>query len=298
MAGEDWLERVGAIRRWSRGGERAPHKPLLLLYLLGRIARTGSSEVGFAEAEPTLVRLLQEFGPPRATSPAYPFHHLQTDELWQVRTADGTSSSSSAGQLRSAQAVGRLVPAFETALRDDRRLLVLVARSLLDANFEDSLHPDICAVVGLELDVLETELAQARVADLRRRDPRFRELVLTAYEYRCAMCGYDGRLGTEAVGLDAAHLRWWAFDGPDAVDNALCLCTMHHKLLDRGALGISDERTVSVSMHFVGRGPAAERLVLDLVGQPVLEPQRGQPVPDEQHVAWHAEQVFRAPARQ
>ena len=36
----------------------------------------------------------------------------------------------------------------------------------------------------------------------------------------------------------AAPLRWWAFDGPDAVDNGLCLCSFHHKLLDRGVLDI------------------------------------------------------------
>ncbi len=31
---DEWLDRVASIRRWSRGGERAPHKPLLLLHAL------------------------------------------------------------------------------------------------------------------------------------------------------------------------------------------------------------------------------------------------------------------------
>ena len=89
------------------------------------------------------------------------------------------------------------------------------------------------------------------------------------------MCGYDGRLGTEAVGLDAAHLRWWAFDGPDLVENGLCLCSFHHKLMDRGVLG----------------------LVLRLVGESLILPQRGQAPPAIDHITWHADQVFRAPAR-
>ncbi|WUL76086.1 hypothetical protein OHA62_20950 [Streptomyces sp. NBC_00343] len=50
-----------------------------------------------------------------------------------------------------------------------------------------------------------------------------RELVLTAYEYQCAFCGYDSRIGAVPVGLEAAHVRWWAFDGPDDVGNGLCL---------------------------------------------------------------------------
>jgi putative restriction endonuclease len=122
-------------------------------------------------------------------------------------------------------------------------------------------------------------------------------MVLVAYEYRCAMCGYDGRLGNEAVGLDAAHLRWWAFEGPDTVDNSLCLCSMHHKLLDRGVIGIGAGNSVTVSARFVGRGRTAEALVLELLGRPLLEPQRGQPPPALAHIEWHHSQVFSGPAR-
>jgi putative restriction endonuclease len=68
---EGWLERVAGVRKWTRAGERAPHKPLLMLYTLGRLQNLGSSRVSFAEAEPVLQRLLDEFGPAeRKTSPA------------------------------------------------------------------------------------------------------------------------------------------------------------------------------------------------------------------------------------
>ena len=293
---DQWLATVGSIRRWSRGGERAPHKPLLLLYALGRLQRAGSSAVTFAEAELTLDRLLQEFGPAgRRTTPAYPFHHLQTDGLWLV-DAEGAPGAS-AGRLRATGAVGRLAPDFEQALAADPGRVALIAHSLLDANWEASLHADICQVAGLHLEALEVEATKIRVAQLRRRDPEFRPLVLVAYEYRCAMCGYDGRLGTEAVGLDAAHLRWWAFEGPELVENGLCLCSFHHKLMDRGALGVNPDRTVAVSAHFVGRGRAAEELVLRLVGQSLMPPQRGHAPPAGDHITWHREQVFRSPAR-
>jgi putative restriction endonuclease len=159
------------------------------------------------------------------------------------------------------------------------------------------LHADLCKAAGLDLEALEVSAVRARVRHLRRRDPGFRAAVLVAYEHRCAMCGYDGRLGVEAVGLDAAHLRWWTFAGPDSVENALCLCSFHHKLLDRGVLGITQQHEVAVSSHFVGRGRAAEELVLRLVGQPLLGPQPGHPVPADAHIAWHGDQVFRQPAR-
>jgi putative restriction endonuclease len=58
------LERFDRLAVWSRGDQRAPHKPLLVLYALGRWQR-GQPDVTFREAEPELTALLREFGPPR-----------------------------------------------------------------------------------------------------------------------------------------------------------------------------------------------------------------------------------------
>lgn len=294
-----WLERVGGIKQWRRAGERAPHKPLLLLYLLGRLQRTGETGVRYADAEADLQALLDEFGPPRKTSPAYPFHHLQSDGLWRVRGDDGRDPGTSVRLLR-ARGSGELDPGFAQAVTLDPGLAALVARSLLDANFPETLHPDICAMVGLDVELLERQAARLRARELvrRRRDPAFRSRVLVAYEHRCAMCGYDGRLGATTVALDAAHVRWHAFDGPDDLENAVCLCALHHKLFDLGALGISQHRSVAVSAQFIGRGEVAERLVIGLVGRPLHEPQPGMPAPIDDHVGWHQREVFRPPARQ
>jgi len=122
--------------------------------------------------------------------------------------------------------------------------------------------------------------------------------VLVGDEYRCALCDFDGQLAREAVGIDAAHIRWWAADGPDHIANALALCSLHHNLLDRGALGLTEALTVAVSSHFVGRSDTAKLLVLSLLGRPLLSPQAGQAPPHADHVAWHTREIFRSPARQ
>ncbi|MEV0660052.1 phosphorothioated DNA-binding restriction endonuclease [Actinomadura luteofluorescens] len=289
----DWVERVTGVRRWSRGGERAPHKPLLLLYALGHFQRCGDAPMFYSEVERHLAGLLREFGPPRKTSPAYPFHHLTSDGLWEVQTVDGGSSpGAQVGLLRAQGARGRLSGELAGALRREPRLLAQLCRAILDVNFEPSLHDDICAAAGIDLESVETAGAGPR-----RRDRAFRELIMIAYEYRCAFCGYDGLLGETAVGLDAAHVRWWAFDGPDDVTNGICLCALHHKLFDKGALGITDDRRVTVSARFVGRGPAAREQVHALVGRPVSAPQTAFPAVDGEHIAWHAREVFRSPAR-
>lgn len=300
MKGEDWLGRVAGVRRWQRGDERAPHKPLLLLWALGRLQRTGSSKASYAEAEGPLAALLADYLPAgRKSSPAYPFHHLRSDGLWVVETADGHDPGARVSDLR-ASASGCFDPAFEAALVSEPALFGLVAHTILAENFPESLHGDICEAVGLDLEALDAGAVVARIdrEGLRRRDPAFRERVLVAYEYRCAMCGFDGRLGTTAVGLDAAHVRWRAFGGPDDVANSLCLCSFHHKLFDRGAVGVTAGHEVAVSARFIGRGDSAHRLVLDLVGAPLHEPQPGMPPLAEEHRTWHWTEVFSTPPRE
>jgi putative restriction endonuclease len=295
----DWLERVEGIRRWTRGGERAPHKPLLLLLVLGRLQHDGDHALRFLDIETDLADLLREFGPPRSTSPGYPFHHLTNDGLWIVTTKSGGGSPGSGlTDLRTSEAAGRLAPDFARALRSDPRLLAQVVRALLDANFPPSLHAEIRAAVGLELEAAELGVTDSSTSARRARSAEFRRDVLLAYEYRCSFCGYDGLLRNTAVGIDAAHVRWWAFDGPDAVTNGLALCSLHHKLFDKGVLGLDTQHRVSVSAHFVGRSPSARTLVLDLLGRPMLCPQPGFGPPDTEHLVWHRRQVFQSPERQ
>ncbi|MBH1933033.1 HNH endonuclease [Streptomyces sp. AV19] len=289
----DWPARVGALRQWAQGGERAPHKPLLLLYALGRFQRDGGLELRYSEVEADLKRLLADFGPNRRTSPAYPFHHLVGDGVWEVRTDAGPGSPGAlVGALRAGRAAGRLAPGLREALRHEPGLLGQLARVLLDRHFAPSLHADLADGVGLVLEA-GGPVPHGR-AEVRRRDAEMRALVLDAYENRCAFCGFDGALGGSVpVGLEAAHVRWWAFAGPDVVSNGLCLCSLHHRLFDRGVLGLTEERRITVSRRFTGRSEAARVQVLELGGRALLGPRAGGAPVAGEHIVWHTRQVFR-----
>ncbi|MGW1725869.1 phosphorothioated DNA-binding restriction endonuclease [Streptomyces sp. NPDC002306] len=286
----DWLERTAKLRQWARNGTRAPHKPLLFLYALGRFQEDAEGELRYSAVEADLQRLLTEYGPPNKTTPAYPFHHLVNDGVWEVRTDRGPGSPGTGlRELREAGAAGRLAPELRRALGRDPRLLGRIARVLLDLHFPPSLHGELCEAVGLGPEPAESVgIPAAR----RQRDRRMRELVLTAYEYQCAFCGYDGRIGAMPVGLEAAHVRWWAFAGPDDVDNGLCLCSLHHKLFDKGVLGVGDGHRILVSQRFVGRSAAAREHVIALAGRPLTGPQPGSRPVATAHRLWHTAQVF------
>ncbi|MEU9735076.1 phosphorothioated DNA-binding restriction endonuclease [Streptomyces sp. NPDC048002] len=294
----DWLERTRKLRQWARNGTRAPHKPLLLLYALGRYQEDAAGDLRYSAVEADLQRLLTEYGPPHRTSPAYPFHHLVSDGVWEVRTDRGPGSPGTGlRELRDSGAAGRLAPDLRAALDRDPGLLGRMARVLLDQHFPPSLHGELCEAVGLDPDPEPLATAPPSSAARRQRDRRMRESVLTAYEYRCAFCGYDGRFGAVPVGLEAAHVRWWAFGGPDEVDNGLCLCSLHHKLFDKGVLGVGDGRRILVSQRFVGHSAAAREQVTALAGRPLLGPQPGtRPVADS-HRDWHTAQVFQGSPR-
>ena len=124
-----------------------------------------------------------------------------------------------------------------------------------------------------------------------RRDAAWRARVIEAWDRQCAFCGFDGQLGVATAGLEAAHVRWHAFDGPDELDNGLSLCSLHHKLFDLGALGLTGDWAVSVSAAFTARTEAGRRTYeLDGVA---LRPRPGTPLPAARHVRWHRDEVFK-----
>ncbi|WFB07694.1 HNH endonuclease [Streptomyces sp. LX-29] len=295
----DWAERIRNLRQWSQNGRRAPHKPLLMLYALARFQRDPDAALRFTEVEADLQRLLEDFGPNHRTSPAYPFHHLTSDGVWEVRTHAGPGSpGTTLGLLRSSGAAGRLAPGLRTELSRDPALLGRLAHLLLERHFPSSLRADIVDAVGLDLAAADSAWAPAPpTAEARRRDAEMRRRVLVAYAYRCAFCGFDGALGRSPVGLEAAHVRWWAYAGPDEVSNGLCLCSLHHKLFDSGVLGLDGGHRIMVSQRFVARSETGRTQVLDLGGRELIGPRPGSEPVAAAHIAWHTEQVFRGDAQ-
>src|SRR5260370_42276742 len=94
MTREELLARLADLRQARVGKVRVPHKPLLLLWLFGQFAATGSSAATYQHAEEPVSQLINDFGPPGATTAAarqraaMPFVHLER-ELWDLRGAAG-----------------------------------------------------------------------------------------------------------------------------------------------------------------------------------------------------------------
>jgi putative restriction endonuclease len=294
---EEVLARLSSLRQYTQDGKRYPHKPLLVLLALGRLSETGSSRLPWAEAEEPLADLVAAFGPPsrtaRAQAAAYPFTRLRSDGVWLL---DVDVPMDNVGPLREQPVSGRLEPGLEAALSSDPVLLARAARLLVEAEFPPTLAPDVLTAVGLDPDVVlgSVRVAAAVTSEQRTRSRAWALDVLAAWDRQCAFCGYDGQLGVAPVGLEAAHVRWFTHGGPDDLDNGLALCALHHRLLDRGALGLTADGRVRVSEAYTARSEAG-RHVYDL-HDAELRPRPGTPLPAAVHVAWHGREVFKRAA--
>jgi putative restriction endonuclease len=292
---EDVLERLTSLRQYQHQGKRVPHKPLLVLLALGQLEATGSSAVSWDLAQDRLADLISEFGPQTRTarkqSAAYPFTRLRRDGIWSL---DADVPDDSVGTLDAARPTGRLEAELESQLSAPD-LRYAAARAIVEAHFPDTVAPDVLLASGLDPDVvLHSGPMTAARREQRQRSRRWVAEILKAWDECCAFCGYDGRLGSMPVGIEAAHVRWFNLGGPDELDNGFALCSLHHRLFDRGALGLSPAMTVLVSPTFTARTEASKR-VYDLHGRE-LQPRPGTDLPAEQHRAWHEEQVFKSAA--
>jgi putative restriction endonuclease len=187
--------------------------------------------------------------------------------------------------LRSSEVRAGFSSDVQTALTADPGLVARIATRILERHFPESLHQDILNAVGLTLDTTAKQ----------KRDPAFRNRVLKAYEYRCAVCGFDVRLGTVSIALDAAHIRWHQFGGPDVESNGLALCVLHHKTFDLGAFTLADG-VLLVSDQANGTTGFAEALTA-FHGKPIRAAQHPDWRPLPHHLAWHKLEVFKGAAR-
>ena len=299
MTQSEFLDRLVRIKTGSWQGVRAPHKPLLLLLALGRVAQGRRRLVAFASIELELRRLLAEFGPPRnARHAVYPFGRLRNDGLWEIPGDDALATTSSgnlyAKELREQGIVGGFPKEVYRLLAANPSLVVAAAEQLLARYFPSSHHDDIRVAAGLRWDWSVTQRYPERPDSAA-----FRIQVLEEYERRCSICGFDVSLDDRTLGLDAVRLKWSSHGGPNDVSNALAACLLHQRALNRGALGIQPDRSgyrVLVSGKVAGSSAATARL-LDLHGRPVSRPRTPALAPSASFVDWHRKWVFQTPPR-
>jgi putative restriction endonuclease len=123
-----------------------------------------------------------------------------------------------------------------------------------------------------ELDTSAGERRYATDTVMRRlHQYRFRQLVVAAYQERCAVC----RLGHPEL-LDAAHILPDRDErGRPEVPNGLSLCKIHHGAYDTDILGIDPDHIVHIRRDVLDEedGPMLRYGLQELHGKPIDVPE-------------------------
>jgi len=151
-----------------------------------------------------------------------------------------------------------VMPVFVT--HDDRtgrEFHVVPGNTLYDRERTDDVRALLCAEP-------DRKYALGMVKQ-RLHQRSFRQLVLSAYQHRCAMCSirFDEFLEAAHIVPDRYELGW------PSVRNGLSLCSLHHGAFDRHLVDVDDDLRIRVSDDLLRRkdGPIFEAAFLRRHGQ-------------------------------
>ncbi|MFF8478746.1 HNH endonuclease [Streptomyces sp. NPDC015414] len=259
LTSAELLDRIGSLNTHRHPGNKAPsrHQPLALLWAISRLAVGKPRLAPWSHFRAEVSPILAEFGLPGSkVTPEYPFWHLKGSGLWEVHGIENDASSMpQPGIFKEVQPVAGLTPAAAELLENPLTRLEAVAK--LCSTYLDSVDQrELLSRVGLagyatadglledDEDGRGPEAADETRATgpTARRESTFSRLVRDAaianrvkelHSHTCQVCGtrlqYKHRPYSEAAhirGLGSPH------DGPDELQNLLCLCPNHHVLFD------------------------------------------------------------------
>jgi len=289
----DWTNLIGNLNTWRRGGERAIHKPLLTLMILGRAQKGQSREIRYEDVHDRLDEGLRLLGPKRSTyHPEYPFWHLESDDFWFVRDRcdaerfprrKGKDFPAGARVLLDGEAVGEVREEYWSQLVGNPELIKRLGLQLLNEFWPVAYHSAVADHCGLDLRPVQ-----------EGHHTNSRQAIIEAYDGACAVCSFKATLGRALVGSDVAYIHFLEHGGLDVASNGLVLCALHLAAFVWGAIGITSELTVQLSEQ-LDATRAAEQLVR-FHGRTLALPSSELARPAPEHIAWHQENVFRAPA--
>lgn len=292
MSLEDhFFRRLENLLVFRQGDRRAPHKPLYLLLCISGIQRKEPRLHSYEDVQDKLKKALRLFGPRTASlHPEYPFWHLQNDGLAELVSEKPlvirkSSSNPTVTSLRNGNAKGGLVEADYQLLSGNLSLQSLAAHKILDAHFPSSIHEELIRFFGLTLD------------DPHARDKttnsEFRERVLSAYQNRCALTGFELAFDGRSVGVEAAHIFWPQSGGNDDVSNGVAMTSLHRKLFHLGLFKVRpDDLRIVVSSRVSDQGTSGLSLS-GLDGKSIELPRDKAMHPNTSALSWHAKWVFR-----
>lgn len=157
----------------------------------------------------------------------------------------------------------------------------------------DDLSEDEPMDLRLRETVLPFEQERDRIRYYTSRIVRnriFRQVILRAYDARCAVTGLKLINGGGRAEVEAAHIQPVEANGPDIVGNGIALSGTAHWMFDRGLIGLGDDLEILISRQV--NDPDSVRAMINASGHALL-PLRAIDRPHPHFLGWHREHCFK-----
>lgn len=292
MSLKEYCERFQRLRLNRRDGHDSPHKPSMLLAVIGLAEAGLLRENRIFFAPPLLDRYLEVFGVVRESSdhlnPYFPFFHMRSDGFWHLvamPTRDAVVQTMNAARsfadIEDNIAYVRLDDELHALLQDSvprarlREVLIThwfgARASELKPLFKRFRQEDEYEFVLR--DFVEQRISEVPVVNYERaaRSTAFRRVVTDAYDYRCAASRLRVVLPGDLVLVQAAHLIPHAETQDDDPCNGMALTPDFHWALDRRLIAPGPDFKWHVSKVVDARVPD-NRAITSLEGRELWLP--------------------------
>jgi putative restriction endonuclease len=255
------------------------------LLTIADVINGNKNEFKFKDIEEHLKLLLSRYGLKNTKSlkPEYPFVYLgSSPTLWNCSIdKKNLKNPDSVTRAEALESVAKFEDNFFSYLQNVQHAKDLVWQ-LLNEFWPEAYHEDLLRDIGLEGIMNETIIQEVQK---QRRGRLFVEEVLDSYERQCAICGQSIRLGDALIGIDACHVKPIQHFGDDHVTNGIALCKIHHWALDRGAISISEERSLLISPKL--NGSRINEYFHEFADKSIFVPRNNALQLNEENVSYH-----------
>ncbi len=249
MVLDHYINKFQKLRVDKRGNHERPHKPCMLLAVIGLAEAGRLRENAIHFDQPLLDRYYSIFEHVRTetdhANPYFPFFHLHKEGFWHPQPIPGREAVLEA--MRTARSFSEITDNIDHIQLDDE-LFEILGQQNSRGTLRDML---LTRWFGNKLDVLKNiELEDRYESELRRptgkavreqpveyskpvRDTAFRRIVVEAYDFRCAATGTRLVLPGQQVLVQAAHLIPFADSCDDDPCNGIALTPDIHWAMDR-----------------------------------------------------------------
>jgi len=308
-----YIKQFSKLNRATVNGDKAPHKPILLLCIIQLIEIKEITE-NTIFITPELVATFKDIWSLLVRNPKFtanfslPFFHLQSDKFWHLHTYPGkeiilTSSHSIKSFAHLKEAVWYASfdePLFALLMNENDRLIL--KQTLLGVYFPqfhrltlyqpNSIANEIANQILKETSATyQRQIERADEEEIFIRNGVFKKLIPTIYNHCCCISRMRIVSTYNIQMIDACHIIPFAVSHDDTIVNGIPLCPNLHRAFDRGLITINEDYKVIVSQSFHEDEQAYS--IKQYEGAMIALPKEKKYYPAVDNLAWHSKHVFK-----